>query len=1168
MTQHESSHENGGGSGTNGAEQPSGSEAHWTVSETLSGKRIMVTGTTGFLGKVYLSMLLRYHPDLDQIYLLIRPRSNQSAEERFFDSIAASAAMDPVRETYGEGYLEYVKDKVTPLAGDITEENLGIDEDEARALASRLDAVVNSAGLTNFNPNLENALEINALSQRNLLDFVRLGDNNASLMHVSTCFVAGNVSGFVPEEFPGPTKYPKYDDIGALYDAEREIEDCLAMIEHAKALAGDQEHQTQFEKEAREKMRAKNVDPSDEDAFADEVENLRWKWLRDRLSQEGRERASFWGWPNIYTYTKSLGERVLAAASDDVNLCVFRPAVVESAMEYPKQGWNEGINTTAPLLYLMNKGHRSVPTKKKVRFDAIPVDFVAGGMVAATAALIRGEHADVYQSGTSHLNPVTVSRLIELSTLANRQLRNNDARMPQWQKVLLNSLDGVRVDKSTFERRSAPGLKKAAQGLQGLLDKVPTKYMGGLGKAVKAVKSGAKQAERLTNVTEKVFELFMPFIHDNNFEFGTKNLEELGRKLPEAERLRYGSPVETIDWRHYWMDVHMPGLAEHVFPALDEKFSSSPRDSYTYDDLVELFDASTANFGQRVAMQHHDGRITERYTYADLKEYAERAVDALRTNGVNENTTALIVSENRPQWGMAYFGILKAGGVAVPVDPDSSAEELVNLMKSAHARVAILSEAVWERLGDELGELLAEEELPARLLHFGQLFSLALPETDAEPQPAVAETSDTAPAPPTDLMRATESGEPIASLIFTSGTTGQPKGVMLTHKNFTSLLASLQQTFDVDEQDGFLSVLPLHHTFEFACGFLMPLSKGATITYLEELSGEELTSALNHTEVSALIGVPALWQLLDRRIRNRLDDAPTPVAWGLHQLINLNTTLRDRLGLNVGETVFGAVHRAFGGDLRYLISGGAALPSDVLKTFYGLGFDLYEGYGLTEAAPVLTVNRPDKGFHPGKVGKALPGVEVDIADPNDDGVGEVIARGDNVMRGYLGLDEETERALDDGWLRTGDLGRIDDSGRLEIVGRQKEVIVTSAGKNVYPDELEDIYGACPEVEELSIVGLPDGSGSERVACLVRPDVDADATDEEKAEAEARIRDWFRVEGTRMANQKRIRVLRFWYDDFPRTATRKIKRRDVVDILQDLHEAEHVDEQYDEDEERE
>ncbi|MFW5968172.1 MAG: AMP-binding protein [Persicimonas sp.] len=302
--------------------------------------------------------------------------------------------------------------------------------------------------------------------------------------------------------------------------------------------------------------------------------------------------------------------------------------------------------------------------------------------------------------------------------------------------------------------------------------------------------------------------------------------------------------------------------------------------------------------------------------------------------------------------------------------------------------------------------------------------------------------------------------------------------------------------------------------------------------------------------------LPALSERLHRRIAQRIDQAPPAAQWAFEVLSQLNATLRDRFNVNLGPTAFRAVHEAFGGQLRYLISGGAALPGEVLEAFHGLGFNLYEGYGLTEAAPVLTVNRPEEGLAPGTVGTALPGIEVDIDDPDDEGIGEVIARGPNVMRGYLGREEETEEVLDeDGWLHTGDLGRFDADGNLEIVGRKKEVIVTSGGKNVYPDELEEVYGQCDEITELSIVGLPDGSGSEKVACLVRPDVPDGASPDEIAQVRQRIREHFRVEGSRMASHNRVGVLRFWDQEFPRTATRKIKRREVVDILQRLQERE-------------
>ncbi|WP_168210982.1 AMP-binding protein [Persicimonas caeni] len=1142
----------------------------WSVSETLSGRTILLTGATGFLGKAFLSMLLRYHPDIDQVYVLIRPRATQTAEERFFQQIAANSVMDPLREIYEDGYIDFIKEKCTPLAGDITDAHLGLDEDEARAISSNLDVLINSAGLTNFNPNLESALTINTLSQRNLLDFVRLGGNHASYMHVSTCFVAGNVDGKVEEQLPGPTRYPNYTELGVSYDAEREIEDCLAMIAHAKQLASDQEHQSQFAKQARDKLKKKNLDPNNPVLVEQTLAKLRSDWLRKRLSHEGRERADFWGWPNIYTYTKSLGERVLAAAKDEINLTIFRPAIIESAMQYPSVGWNEGINTSAPLVFLMSKGHRYVPTRRGVNLDVVPVDYVAGGMLAAAAALIDKRQHDVYHCGSGHLNPVSVERLVELTNLGLRKLYRNK-RMPTWQKLLLNSLDSVPVSAEKFDRQSAPQLKRAAKGLRGLLDKVPTKQLGGLGKAVNAVKSGLKAAETVTGVTEKIFELMVPFTHHNAFTFLTDNLPELASTLPASEQKRYGSPVEDIDWRHYWLDVHVPGLYRHAFPELEAKFKASGKKSYTYDDLIELFDASTHNFSKRVALQHHSNGITERYTYGELKEHAERAADMLVACGVTDHASALIVSENRPQWGMTYFGILKAGGVAVPVDPDSSAAQIANLMRSCQARAAILSDAAHERLGAELQEMLREEGTPAVLLTFGQLFNRALPSsTDevVELGELAADGGRVAHAAPGELVAAADEGQPLASLIYTSGTTGTPKGVMLTHQNFTNLLASLQQTFSINERDGFLSVLPLHHTFEFACGFLMPLSKGATITYLDELSGEELNSALSSTRVTALIGVPALWQLLNRRIKQRIDDAPPAVAWALDFLLGVNTTLRDRFNVNIGPTVFGAVHKAFGGRLKYLISGGAALPADVLEAFHGLGFNLYEGYGLTEAAPVLTVNAPDDGLNPGSVGKPLPGIEVKIHEPNDEGVGEVIARGPNVMRGYLDREEETERALQDGWLHTGDLGKMDKRGRLTIVGREKEVIVTSGGKNVYPDELEEVYGACDDIEELSIVGLPDGSGSERVACLVRPSVDEGASAEQVAEARSRIREHFRVEGSRMASHNRIKVLRFWDQEFPRTATRKIKRTDVVDILERLHERELAEMEVDEEEEAE
>jgi len=1110
--------------------------AFLSVVKTLRGSRIMVTGVTGFLAKVYVSMLLRYHPDIEQLYVLIRGQKTRTAEDRFFDEVVSSPVFDPLRDIYGVGFDAFLHEKVTVLHGDITHTHMGLPEEEARALSSALDVFVNSAGLTNFNPNLENALRINTMSSKYILDFIKLGGSRAKLLQVSTAFVAGATQKPTSEILPTPDVFPTVDELGVELDPIREIKDCLAMIEHAKVLSTDQERQTTFLHAARETLRKENR-LADEDALKREIDNERQDWIKRHLSQEGRRRAAHWGWVNIYTYTKSLGERLLVEKAEDVEYTIFRPAIIESSVSYPFPGWNEGMNTTAPIMFLIHKGHRFIPTRPDIRIDIVPVDWVTGLMLGMTAALMNGVHEKVYHCGTSDRNPMTIPRIVELCALASRQIHDKKVGVPAWKKLVMKSMDSITVDEDTFNRQSIPGFNRVAKSMGGMLDRLPMKQMGAVGKALTTVRHEAKKVEKLTATGEKIFELFMPFIHDNKYVFLAKNSLKLSEMLHPAERDLYGCVVENLDWRHYWLKVHTPGLEKWVFPNLEAKLKGDPRESYTYKDLVELFDSSTTNFANRTALQHHrDGQIVERYTYAQLKERAERAAAFLGGMGIGPGSAVLLLGENRPQWGMIYFGILKAGAIAVPVDAESNAKQVANLVRSCRAHAVVLSQEVFERMGHEVQELIAAEGFPTRVMTHEQLLTLALP----------------APADiiPEDAPRTTEDTN-LASLIFTSGTTGDPKGVMLSHKNFTSLLSSLDGTFRITENDGFLSVLPLHHTFEFSAGFLMPLSKGAAITYLDELNGDELRSAMKATRVTALIGVPALWQLLHRSIKQRVDSTGPTAKLVFENLLALNQNLRKRSGVNAGPLVFGAVHRAFGNHIKYLISGGASLPEDVLEAFNALGFDIYEGYGLTEAAPVLTVSRPQDGLKPGSVGKPIPHVEVEIFQPDENGVGEIIARGPNVMMGYLDREEDTREALDEGWLHTGDLGTIDEKGRLTIVGRRKEVIVTAGGKNVYPDELEDIYGKAPGVLELAIVGLPDGRGSERVACLVRPDVPEEATPEDVAELRKSIREWVRVEGLRGTQHTRIQVLRFWDEVFPRTSTRKVKRREIIEIIERL-----------------
>jgi long-chain acyl-CoA synthetase len=588
-----------------------------------------------------------------------------------------------------------------------------------------------------------------------------------------------------------------------------------------------------------------------------------------------------------------------------------------------------------------------------------------------------------------------------------------------------------------------------------------------------------------------------------------------------------------LDWYDYWLNKHLPGLKKWVFPTLEEDMRAQPKRIYTYRDLLELFETSTKRHATRVAMRiERDGR-NEQYTYADMRELATRAAGFLASEGIKPGDRVMLVSHNAPEWGMTYFGVLKTGASCIPVDPESSLDEIINFARAGEASGIVISEKLHqEHLA--LRQRLVEEGLSPKIWTFDQVFVLPDEQTEDE---RIA------------LLPARVTAQSLASLIFTSGTTGRPKGVMLSHRNLTSMVSMLSSVFDMTTKDGVLSVLPLHHTFEFSTGFLTPLSRGAQITYLPELTGDALARAIKNGHVTGMVGVPALWELLHRRVKNKLYERSDWIGKTADAMIKANTWLRDNTPLNLGPIAFYPIHEGLGGRIRYFISGGSTLGEAIQKDFQGLGFTILEGYGLTEASPVLTVTRPENRMLTGSVGRPLPGVEVKIAEPDSSGVGEVIARGPNVMLGYYADENATRDALVERWLYTGDLGKLDDDGNLFLVGRSKEIIVDTNGKNVYPDELEEIYLNSPHVKELSIVGLPDGAG-EKVACLVVADDEYDIA-LSRAELRRSVEEHFREVSASLPYYKRVKVLHFTDIELPRTATRKVKRGEVVTILQAL-----------------
>ncbi|HJT66501.1 MAG TPA: AMP-binding protein [Pyrinomonadaceae bacterium] len=1103
--------------------------------EIYRDRKIFLIGSTGFLGKVTLSMLLHRFPNVGKVYLTVRARSQEESETRFWNNIITAPPFDPLRERYGSALEGFIKDKVIIRGGDIADTNFGYSEEEAQAIAEDIDIIINSAGNVTFNPTLESGLRTNVVGTQNVIAFAKRMKRPA-LVHVSTCFVAGNRSGAVWESDDVLGYFPRRKEMpGVQFSVDQEIADCAKLADRVRDEARDAMMAAKFRELARKRLNEEGRDIDDPDALGLAVARERKVWTRTRLTDLGVERAAYWGWPNIYTYTKSLGEQLVAAETGIVR-SIVRPSIVESALAYPFPGWNEGFTTTAPIIFLIRKGQTQIPADPKLILDITPVDQVASVMLAVAAQACVEEPRLVYQAATGDSNANNMERIVGLCGLDKRRYfeEEKDSGVRILNRVA-GRMEPRVVTVSKFENTSVPMFNATAKKASSLLDRMRPRWGGGrVAEVIDMVKDKVERVEEMTRETTEAFDMFRPFTVENAYVFRSDNVRALFDRISEDERSLLTWNPEQLDWYDYWLNIHLPGLTKWVFPTLEDEMRVQPKRVYTYRDLLELFETSTKRHATRVAMRiERDGR-KEQYTYADLRELATRVAGFLVSHGIKQGDRVMLVSANAPEWGMTYFGVLKAGATCIPCDPESSTSEILNFARAGNAAGIITSEKVLED-NPELREELAQQGV-TRVWTYNEVFELPDEQTEDE---RIA------------LLPQRVHAQSVASLIFTSGTTGQPKGVMLSHRNLTSMVSMLSSVFDMSISDGVLSVLPLHHTFEFSTGFLTPLSRGAQITYLPELTSDALAKAIKNGHVTGMVGVPALWELLHRRIKNRLYEHSDWIGKTADNLIWANAWLRDKTSVNLGQVLFYPIHEGLGGRIRYFISGGSALSEKIQRDFHGLGFTILEGYGLTEASPVLTVTRPENRMLTGTVGKPLPGVEVRIAEPDASGVGEVIARGPNVMLGYYENEAATRATLVDRWLYTGDLGRVDEDGNLYLVGRSKEIIVDTNGKNVYPDELEEVYANSPYIRELSIVGLADGIG-EKVACLVVADDEYDIS-LSRAELHRLVEEHFREVSASLPYYKRVKVLHFTDIELPRTATRKVKRREVVRIMEALEE---------------
>ena len=552
------------------------------------------------------------------------------------------------------------------------------------------------------------------------------------------------------------------------------------------------------------------------------------------------------------------------------------------------------------------------------------------------------------------------------------------------------------------------------------------------------------------------------------------------------------------------------------------------------ETIPEAFAEICHQASNRIAMQLRVGQDYRRFTYKEVAQHVQGLATSFIEKGIHSGSRVALVSENRPEWVISYLSIVAAGGTAVPLDTQMTGQEVQALLAESESHMVVASARMMGLLGNRPPKtrvVTLDSVADTPDLGYEELIAQGLKES----------------MPPVQIHP-----EDVASLLYTSGTTGKPKGVLLTHCNLLSDALAMRSSGLAGPDDNFLVMLPLHHSYPFMIACLVPLLLGSRMTFLQSLKGPDLLQCLQETRVTMLIGVPQVFTMVRRAIFERLLKGSFLLRVVVMSLLMISGLIRQGTGLNLGRVLFNTVHQRIGGSLRLLCSGGAKLHPEVARDFSRLGFTILEGYGLTETSPVVTFN-PLAKPKIASVGIPIPGVKVRIVNPDYEGVGEVAVKGPNVMKGYDRNPEATAEAIRDGWLHTGDLGYLDPEGYLFLTGRSKELIVTAGGKNIYPEELEAVYQASPAIAEICLFGADhSGEGVEGIRAVILP-----AFDYLKAQKMFDMRQHLKDELTRIGltlpPYKRITGVSLVKGPLPRTHLGKLQRHKVASAFEtDLH----------------
>jgi long-chain acyl-CoA synthetase len=558
-----------------------------------------------------------------------------------------------------------------------------------------------------------------------------------------------------------------------------------------------------------------------------------------------------------------------------------------------------------------------------------------------------------------------------------------------------------------------------------------------------------------------------------------------------------------------------------------------------YQSIGEALRDALDQFADEVCLIEADReREKERLTYREFKARAHPLAKAFQEAGFAAGDRASIIMTNQSKWLISAYAIFLSGGVLVPLDYKLTPDEQWQLLKHSGASLLITEYPIWRQLSASAGRALATNVRTVLV-------------TEA---PTYA---DLAGARRWEEFRG--AGEPIfvprerkdtACIVYSSGTGGRPKGCMMTHENYLEQCVALTSIYPFWPGVRYLSILPTNHAIDFMVGFFGPFTCGAAVVHLRTLRPEYVREAFPKYKITYVSLVPLVLKNLQKGLQARFDALPPGKRKIFNALVAINKALtKSRPRPSISRRLLKQVHEAFGGELRAVIVGGAFTEPQTLQFFYDLGISVANGYGLTEAGTAITVNDL-KPFRADTVGKPLPGMEVRIVNPAADGVGEVFVRSKTVMSGYLNEPELTAETIVDGWLMTGDLGRFDETGHLQLTGRKKNMIVTEEGKNIYPEDVEAVFESLP-VKEFCVFAAnyiwPKRSMvGEKLVLVIYLEPGQQYSEELRRDINTR--------NNRLLNYKRIHGVVVLDEDFPRTASLKIKRNVLAERLAKLDNA--------------